>query len=74
MINRCVCHDLLFSVLVEKARAENLTFEQLSARTKCSTSCALCEPYIREALRTGQVVFTNPLPAVQPRKPDNAHE
>lgn len=54
-VNRCVCHDVTFKRLVEMARDEGLTLEQLSERTGCGTGCGTCVPYIRIALRTGQV-------------------
>jgi bacterioferritin-associated ferredoxin len=63
-VDRCVCWDVKFSTLIELARREGLTFEQLQQRTGCCTSCRMCEPYVRLALRTGQAV----LPVLPPEQ------
>jgi bacterioferritin-associated ferredoxin len=52
-VDRCVCHDLSFERLLAIARAEGLDLDGLRARTRCCTACAMCEPYVREMLRTG---------------------
>lgn len=57
LVTRCVCHDLPFARLLETARREGLDFEALSARTKCSTGCGMCGPYVRLTLATGRTAF-----------------
>lgn len=52
-VDRCVCHGLSFERLLATARAEGLDLDGLRARTRCCTACAMCEPYVREVLRTG---------------------
>lgn len=57
-INRCICHDITFVEIKEIAAGQNLsTIEELRQEKICSTQCKLCEPYIREMLRTGRTSF-----------------
>jgi len=64
-VDRCVCHEVSFTHLipiVERCRAEGISDEnqildQLRAQTGCTTGCSLCEPYIRQMIRTGQTRF-----------------
>lgn len=61
-VDRCICAGVSFRELIERARRDNLTLEQLKERTGCCTGCAMCEPYVRLALRTGRDAF-DPLSA-----------
>ena len=57
-INRCVCHDITFREIKEIAERRSLpAIEDLREEKICSTQCKLCDPYIREMLKTGQVSF-----------------
>jgi len=57
-ITHCVCTNRSFDSLVDEAKREGLTLGQLAERTGASDGCGMCKPYLREALRTGQTVFT----------------
>ena len=56
-IDRCICHGVSFERALQAARDEGLSLPQLEDRLLCGTGCGLCRPYLRRALRTGQVVF-----------------
>lgn len=60
-VTGCVCHDISFEELKEMARELKYSFDELSKKTNCCTSCGMCEPYVRLMLRTGQTRF-DPLP------------
>jgi bacterioferritin-associated ferredoxin len=57
-VDRCVCHGVSIQDILELAKAEKLTPQQLEDRLICGTGCGICRPYVRRALRTGQTVFT----------------
>ncbi|MEM6333207.1 MAG: (2Fe-2S)-binding protein [Planctomycetota bacterium] len=57
-ITRCVCTNLSFAKLLDKARDESLSLDQLVERTGACDGCGMCRPYVRETLETGQTVFT----------------
>ncbi|MGP1345486.1 MAG: (2Fe-2S)-binding protein [Phycisphaerales bacterium] len=68
-VDRCVCYDISFRELIDLARAEGLTLDQLKQRTGCCTGCTTCEPYVRIALTTGK----SSLPVMPPpRTPTTA--
>lgn len=52
-VDRCICADVSFRELIDRARADHLSLEQLRKATGCCAGCAMCEPYVRVALRTG---------------------
>lgn len=56
-VDRCVCHDITFAELLRRARDAGIGFNELQQQTGCATGCALCEPYIRLALKTGRSTF-----------------
>lgn len=56
-IDRCICHGVPFEEAVRATRQEGLSLKQLEDRLGCGTGCGLCRPYLRRALRTGQLVF-----------------
>ncbi len=60
-VDRCVCHNRCFDELKALAHAEGLGFEALCERTRCSTGCGMCGPYVRLMLATGRTRF----PALQ---------
>lgn len=60
-VSACVCHSVTFRELLdlgarldpERRLPEDELIDQLSARTRCSSGCGMCRPYLRLALRTG---------------------
>ena len=64
-VDRCVCHQVPFAdmlPMIESLIADGNTDEQaildhLRRTTKCTTGCALCEPYICQMIRTHQTRF-----------------
>ena len=57
-IDRCVCHGVTFEQVKRHCDARPACrFEDVARALGCSQSCAMCEPYIRRTMRTGQVVF-----------------
>lgn len=62
-IDRCVCHDVTFSEIVEWSESNGCRHVDAVAREfKCTTSCGMCLPYVERALETGQKVFHEILP------------
>ncbi|MCE9620272.1 MAG: (2Fe-2S)-binding protein [Planctomycetes bacterium] len=57
VIDRCVCFDLTFATVLEKARAQKQSFEEVELSLGCGGGCGLCRPYLRRCLRTGQTSF-----------------
>ncbi len=65
MVDRCVCHQVLFSRIKARAEAlrasgttgEDALVEALAGELGCTTGCGMCEPYVRLTLRTGRVGF-----------------
>jgi bacterioferritin-associated ferredoxin len=57
-IDRCVCEDKRFGDLVARAQCEGLDLRGLAEREGCGTHCGWCVAYLRRALETGEVVFT----------------
>jgi len=57
-IDRCVCHGVPFEEVKRHCDAHpGCTFRDVTTALGCTQSCAMCEPYIRRTMRTGQVVF-----------------
>jgi bacterioferritin-associated ferredoxin len=56
-IDRCICHGVSFEEAVNATQEHGLSLSQLEDRLGCGTGCGLCRPYLRRALRTGQVIF-----------------
>jgi bacterioferritin-associated ferredoxin len=57
-VDRCLCTGRTFADLVEEAREEGWSLDELARATGASASCGLCRPYLKRAMRTGEVVFT----------------
>ena len=65
MVDRCVCHQVLFSRVKARAgelRAGGIEGEEelvaaLAEDLRCTTGCGMCGPYVRLTLRTGRVAF-----------------
>lgn len=57
-IDRCVCFRRTFVELLAVADASGArSLEQLQEETEFGLSCRLCNPYVRQMLRTRQTVF-----------------
>lgn len=62
VIDRCLCEDKPFSVLLEVARREGLDLRALAEREGCGTHCGWCVAYLRRGLQTGETKFSELLP------------
>lgn len=51
-VTRCICRDVPLKQIAELAKS-GLGFDEIQRRTGCCTGCTMCEPYVREAMRTG---------------------
>ncbi|PAP75592.1 (2Fe-2S)-binding protein [Rubrivirga marina] len=57
-IDRCLCFGKPFAELAEVADATGAeTVAELQEHALFGRKCALCHPYVRRMLRTGQTVF-----------------
>jgi bacterioferritin-associated ferredoxin len=58
-IDKCYCFDVKFSEIKDFA-ARNTIFCLQELKLKCGfgTACQICEPYVKETLQTGKIVFT----------------
>jgi bacterioferritin-associated ferredoxin len=58
MIRSCICHRITFEDIVKLAAENNITrLPVLRDRYNICNKCKLCNPYVREALVTGQTEF-----------------
>ncbi len=72
-IDRCVCHDVLFSTLADEASRHDCdSVSELQACTSFGQSCRFCHAYVERMLQTGQTVFTELLPR-RSRQPGVSH-
>ncbi|MCA9312370.1 MAG: hypothetical protein KDA21_14245 [Phycisphaerales bacterium] len=55
-VTHCLCSDTSFAAIVH-LRDQGLTMAQIRRETGACAGCRMCEPYVRLALATGQVVF-----------------
>lgn len=63
-IDRCVCHDVTFSEVVAWSRTSGSRDVGCAAsELGCTQGCGMCLPYVERALRTGETVFREILPA-----------
>jgi bacterioferritin-associated ferredoxin len=57
-VNRCICHNISFEKIREIAVKHEIdSLDELRAMDICSTRCKLCEPYLKQMLRTGETSF-----------------
>ena len=57
-VDRCLCFDRPFAALADVAAETGAaTVAELQAHVLFGRKCALCHPYVRRMLRTGQTVF-----------------
>ena len=57
-VSHCLCLGRSFDDLLKQARRDGLDLDQLMHQTGAGQGCGLCRPYLRQALQTGQTVFT----------------
>jgi bacterioferritin-associated ferredoxin len=57
-IDRCVCRNTPFTVLLPRARGSGWDLPQLIEATGCGGQCGLCRPYLRRMLATGETEFS----------------
>ena len=63
---RCVCFDVTFERMRDYADAHQCGLEELTAHFGCGRGCALCMPYVRRMLETGQTRFPVRLSDAEP--------
>lgn len=57
-VDRCICHQISFAEVKRIADEKGLlSVERLRVEKICSTNCRLCEPYLRQMLKTGETTF-----------------
>ncbi len=61
-VDRCLCEDKPFAMLLAVARREGLDLGGLAEREGCGTHCGWCVAYLRRGLRTGESSFGELLP------------
>jgi bacterioferritin-associated ferredoxin len=53
MVDRCICYEVPFTTVAQRAKAgEN--YEQISRATGCCQGCGMCERYVRVVIATGR--------------------
>lgn len=58
-IDRCICFGITFAELRDiSVEQQATTCEQLREHVDFADNCRFCEPYVREMLNSGTVVFT----------------
>jgi len=65
-IERCVCTNQPFTCLLEQAKTEGWSLDQIADATGAGDQCGRCRPYLAVGLKTGQTVFTQLLPPMPP--------
>ncbi|MBK6877176.1 MAG: (2Fe-2S)-binding protein [Ignavibacteria bacterium] len=59
-IDKCICSNITFSEVKEKAMNENVKdIDGLLETIEVAKNCKLCLPYLNEMLKTGQTEFSN---------------
>ncbi|MDX1429236.1 MAG: (2Fe-2S)-binding protein [Rhodothermales bacterium] len=57
-VDRCLCHSVTFEEMKAAAERHQVSdINKLREVVSFGTGCGLCRPYVREMLRTGEVVF-----------------
>ncbi len=57
-VDRCICHNISFRQIKEIAEEKGYhDIQELQAEKISSTNCKLCQPYVKEVLRTGKTSF-----------------
>lgn len=61
-VDRCICYDITFATLKAYALEHQCDLEELRLRFGCGRGCAMCVPYIKAMLATGQTTFPHDSP------------
>jgi bacterioferritin-associated ferredoxin len=56
-VDRCVCLNVTFEVLLAHHREHGGDFEDLQRAYGCGRGCGYCRPYILDMLSTGRTRF-----------------
>jgi len=57
-VDQCICHEITFSEIKKIAEEKGYSsVEEIQSAGLSSTSCKMCEPYIRTMLKTGETSF-----------------
>jgi len=57
-VTACLCRRFPFERLLPIAREGQWDLADVMRETGCGDQCALCRPYLRRMLETGQTTFT----------------
>lgn len=57
-VDRCICHEITF-LQIKRIADENgyQTIEEIRENGLACKKCKMCEPYIKEMLKTGKTSF-----------------
>jgi len=58
VIDKCMCEQKRFDMLVPIAKEHGLDLRGLAKVTGCGTHCGWCVAYLRRALQTGETSFS----------------
>lgn len=56
-IDRCVCFNVSFKEIFEKAQSDNKSIDEVKMSIPCCIKCKLCSPYIKKMQETGITEF-----------------
>lgn len=70
-VDRCVCFNTTFSHMKEYALQHRCGLDELRDRFGCGRGCALCIPYVRAMLATGETEFPPNLTSNPTAGPDD---
>lgn len=57
-VDRCICHDISFTEIKKIAIEKGyISIEEIQKAGVSSTSCKMCEPYVKLMLETGKTSF-----------------
>lgn len=57
-VDQCICHEITFEEIKIIVKEKGYTsIEEIQEAGISSTNCKMCEPYIREMLKTGETSF-----------------
>ncbi|MEX0944788.1 MAG: (2Fe-2S)-binding protein [Balneolaceae bacterium] len=57
-VDRCICHNITFKEIKKIAEEQGLTsLEEIQIEKIASSKCKMCEPYVKEVLKSGKTSF-----------------
>lgn len=57
-VTQCVCHKRTFEEIIAVIREEKIDdFEEALALDIFGQGCRMCHPYVKKAIKTGEVAF-----------------